>query len=273
MKAIERKKKIVEELVNLIKSYSTVGVADITGVPANVMQKLRSELSGVAKIKVAKKRMIKFAFEKCGIDMEVDGQPALVLSSENPFKLSMLLRKTKSSAPAKPGTVVDRDVVVPAGPTDIPPGPAISTLTKVGIPAKVEGGKITVLRDFTVCKKGEKVTEDVAAALNLLKIKPIEIGLELISAYEGGTVYDRSVLSVDPESYLKDLAEAKARAVRLAVEIAYPTPETVEPLLIKAHTSARALGTEAGVLIPGVIEDVLISAKSKAEALNSIVRW
>ena len=135
------------------------------------MQKIRSELSGKAKIKVAKKRLMKFAFERCGINMEIDGQPALVVSSENPFKLSMLLRKTKSNAPVKPGMKAEKDIVVKAGPTDIPPGPAISTLTKVGIPAKVEGGKISILRDYTVCKEGETVTEDIAAALNLLKIK------------------------------------------------------------------------------------------------------
>ncbi|NOZ82189.1 MAG: 50S ribosomal protein P1 [Candidatus Micrarchaeota archaeon] len=270
-KALERKKKIVEELTEMIKSHKTVGLLNLYKIPTPALQKIREDLRNTAKIKVAKKSLILRAFENCGLSRLsefIDGQPALILSNENPFRLSMLLRKKKSQAPAKPGDVAPKDILVPAGPTNIPPGPAISTLTKVKIPAKVEGGKIAVLKDFVVCKKGETITEDIAAALNLLGIKPIEIGLEILAAFENGLLYTKDVLSIEPEKFVEELIDAKSKALSLAVEISYFTPETIEHLLIKAFQHMKTLGIETGLTEPGIIEDVLSKAFLNALAIS-----
>ncbi len=244
------KLKAVEELTALLKSHNVIGIVNLYKMPASSIQKIKNLLRGKAVLKVAKKSLISLALKAAGLEKSVErleGQPAFILTEMSPFKLSFFLQKNKSSAPAKDGDTAEKDVEVPAGPTSLMPGPAISTLTKVKIPAKVEGGKIAVIKDCVVCKKGEKITADIAAALNLLKIEPMEIGLSLIAIKEGELIYDKDVLSTSEEQILSDLALAHQRAVNLSVNTGYPTKETVGLILAKAYLSAKALADVAKI--------------------------
>jgi large subunit ribosomal protein L10 len=231
----------------MIKEYPVVGLVNLYKIPSAAFQRIKQDLGDHAKIKVSKKSLICRALEKCGIKElaeHAEGQVALVLTKMNPFKLLFFLQKKTSTAPAKPGDVAQEDIVVPAGPTDIPPGPAISTLTKVKIPAKIEGGKIVIQRDTVVCKKGEVVSEDLAAALNLLKMEPMKIGLKLIAVWENGKVYTGDVLDITEEEIIENLNKAYSTALQLSIGMAYPTKENIELLLQKAYINAKALAQE-----------------------------
>ncbi len=245
----EWKIKAVEELAETIKQYPVVGLVSLHKIPSSAFQRIKQELGENAKIKVAKKSIIVRALEKAGVKElcnYAQGSVALIMSNLNPFKLLFFLQKKTSSAPAKPGDVAEQDIVVHAGPTDLAAGPAISTLTKVKIPAKIEGGKIVVQKDVVVCKKGEVISEDLAAALNLLKMEPMKIGLKLLAVWENGKVYHGDALEVTEESVLENLQQAYAKAFALSVGMCYPTKENIEMLIQKAHMNAKALAQEVG---------------------------
>lgn len=240
----QEKIKAVEELTELLKKYPVIGIVNLYKMPASSLQKIKNLLSGKAVIKSAKKSLITFALKSAGLEKLtecLEGQPALVLASMSPFKLSFFLQKNKSSAPAKAGGIAEKDILVSAGATNLMPGPAITTLTKVKIPAKVEGGKIAVIKDSVVCKKGEKITQDIAAALNLLKMEPMEIGLALTAIKEGELIYGKNVLSISEEQIINDLALAHQHAVNLSVNTCYPTKETIGLILAKAYLNAKAV--------------------------------
>ncbi len=243
----EWKLKTVEELKNLIKEYPVVGLVSLHKIPSSAFQKIKQSLGESAKIKVSKKSLILRALEACGINAlceHATGQIGLILSNMNPFKLLFFLQKNTSNASAKAGDVAEEDIVVPAGPTELQAGPAISTLTKVKIPAKIEGGKIVIQKDFVVCKKGETVTKDVAAALNLLGIKPMKIGLKLLAIYENGKVFARDVLDITEDWVIEKLNQAYSRAYSLSLGINYPTKDNIELLLQKAYINAKTLSEE-----------------------------
>lgn len=247
-KAKQEKMKNVEELAKIIKSSPVIGILDLYKMPSAPLQKIKKELYGKAIIKTAKKSLVKMALlkaEKKQLENFLEGQPALLLTETNPFVLSKMLQKNKSPAAAKAGDVAKKDIVVKAGPTDIPPGPAISTLAKVKIPAKVEAGRIAVVKDHVVCKAGEKVSQEAAAALNLLKIEPMEIGLKLVAAYEKGAIYTKDVLLIDEEKTLADIAKAAQQAFNLAINSGYPTKQTISFMLMKAFMNAKALNLES----------------------------
>ncbi len=241
------KKKIVEQLSELIKKYRVVGIIDLYKMPTSALQKIKTALKGEAVIKMSKKVLIGFALENAGLGKLKDymkGQPALIVTNMNPFKLSFFLQKNKSSAPAKVGDIAEKDIVVPAGPTNLPPGPLISTLSKAGIKAKVQEGKIAVLTDTVVCKAGEKITEDIASALNALKVEPMEIGINLVAVCENGLIYEKDILDISQESVLSDLTKAYQSAFNLSVNICYPTKENINTLLSIAEAEANALSTK-----------------------------
>lgn len=244
------KLKAVEELAQLIKSYPVVGVISLYKTPANALQKIKKELKGKASIKIAKKSILLRALDKAGksnLKQFVTDYPGLILANINPFKLYLFLQKKKTPASAKPGDTAPKDIEVKAGPTDLMPEPAISSLTKVGIPAKVEAGKIAVAKDKVVLKAGEKVTLDMASALQLLKMEPMEIGLNVAVIDENGTVYNRDQLFIDEEKLMNDIVTAVRSAYNLSINAEIPTKETIGLMLAKGHLQAKALAAEAKI--------------------------
>ncbi len=244
-----RKEKIseVEELAGKVNTTKVIGILTLHKLPAAALQKIRNELYDTASIKVARKNLMKLALEKAGRRELVEllgSQPALLLSGTNPFKLYSKIRKSKSPAAAKPGDVAPADIIVPAGPTDIPPGPAISALAKVKIAAKVEGGKIAVFKDSPVAKAGETISADLASALSMLKMQPLSVELDVTGIWEDGTIYRREQLYVDEEKLLNDLALGYKQAFNLSFNSGFPVRETVELMISKAEREARSLETE-----------------------------
>lgn len=269
-----RKDKIeaVERLSQNISKHPVIGVMSLHKVPTSALQKIKNELAPDAVIKVERKSVLHKALEKSGkhdLAKHLSSQPAVIMSGMNPFRLYRFIRMKKTKAAAKPGDIAQQDITVPAGPTDIPPGPAISALSKVKITARVEGGKIAVAKDSPVANAGDVISSELASALSMLKMQPMEIGLDISALMENGIVYGRDVLAVDETKVLADLSLAAGQAFNLSLNSGYPTKQTIGPMITKAFLNAKTLGIDASILDEGVIEDLLAKAKRQAEALAS----
>ena len=262
----EWKKKEVEELTKIIKSHPVIALVDVAGVPAYPLSKMRDKLRGKALLRVSRNTLIELAIKRAAQelgkpDLEkladyIEGGAAILATEMNPFKLYKLLEESKTPAPAKPGAVVPKDVVIPAGPTSIPPGPLVGEMQALGIPARIERGKVSIQKDYTVLKAGEVITEQLARILNALGIEPLEVGLNLLAAYEDGIIYTPDVLAIDEEEYINMLQKAYMHAFNLSVNIAYPTKQTIEAIIKKAFLGAKNVAIEAGYITPETVEDI-----------------
>jgi len=167
----DAKKEAVQKVKDLISEYPLVGVVNMANLPAPQLQRMREKLRDTVVMYMAKKRLIKLVLEdadKEGIqELEpyLKGIPALLFSSENPFKLYSIIQKNKSKAAAKAGQEAPNDITVSAGPTSFAPGPIISELGGLGLKTKVEDGKIHIIKDHVIVKEGEEIT---AQALDLI---------------------------------------------------------------------------------------------------------
>jgi len=273
----DKKKKTVKELKEELKKWPVVGVINMHKLPARQLFFIKNKLAGKAKIRMIKKRLISLALKESGqknmeqLTSYMRNEPALLLTTENPFRIARTISQTKSSALAKAGDIASRDIVVPAGPTSLMPGPVIGEFQKAKIPAGVENGKIAVKQDTLVAKEGEEINKDVADILAKLGIEPIEIGLNLIAIWERGDIYSKDVLFIPPEQYLDDIKAAAAHVLNLTVNINYPTPENIRLLVSKAGYDSRALATEAGILNSDTVGPVLAKAQREFEALKTKV--
>ncbi len=244
------KVKAVDALTKQLQSSPVVGVLTLHKMPAAALQKIRKAFDGKATIKVERKNIIAFALEKAGkgeLIAKLSSQPALMFADRDPFRLYSFIEKNKISSAAKPSDVAPDDIVVPAGPTDIPPGPAISALQKVKIIAKVEGGKLAITKDCLVAKAGETISVDLASALGMVKLKPMKISLDVVAFWENGNIYDKSVLYVDENKMVSDLALAYQQAFNLSFNSGFPVKETVEVMIIKAIQEAKSLEAEVSI--------------------------
>ena len=177
----EYKKRIVENIVKLAKEYPIVGAVNMENLPAPQLQAMKAQLRGKVVLVMTKKRLIKIALEKLKserkdiekLEEHLNGMPALIFTGESPFKLSRILQKNKSKAPAKGGQIAPRDIMVNKGSTGFAPGPIIGELGMVGIKTGVEGGKVAVKEDTVVVRQGEQIKPKVAEILTRLGIEPM----------------------------------------------------------------------------------------------------
>jgi len=279
-KVASHKKKTVDEFTGLLKEYPIVGAVNMENLPARTLQKMREQLRGTVVLKMTKRRFINRALESAKKDKPdigklqeyLRGMPALLFTKDNPFALYKILKKNKSKAPAKSGQVAPKDIIVPAGPTSFAPGPVIGELGQLGIKAGIDAGKVAIKQDTTVCKEGQVISSQLAAMLTRLGIEPMEIGLDLVAAYEDGMIYTRSVLDIDENAYKDNIATGARWAFNLAMEAGVLTKETTNMLITKAARDSRGLAIEAGILAKGVTEDVLAKAHRQMLAVKSAAK-
>ena len=265
----EYKKEVVKEILNLINQYHIIGAVNMENLPAPQLQNIRAQLRNDAVLLMTKRRIIKIAIEQIkdkkkgieGLEQHLGGMPALLFTRQSPFKLSRMLQKNKSPAPAKAGQTAPRDIIVNKGPTSFAPGPVIGELAAVGIKSGVEGGKVAIKEDSVVAEKGDKIKPKVAEILTRLGIMPMEVGLDLVAIYENGTIYTKDVLSIDDKVYLDRLSDASRWAFNLAMYSAYPTKQTVLLLIGKAYNESKSLGRSAKIFEPEIVEELVSSAE------------
>ena len=268
----QAKKDTVAQLAKRLKEAKVVGLADMQDLPAGQLLTIRKALRGKVDMFMTKRRLMRVAIERAKKDIpgiedlfaNKCSMPALLFTSENPFSVYKTIKKSKSPAPAKAGQTAPFDITIPKGPTPFSPGPVISELSQLGIKAGVEGGKVAVKQDATVCREGEVINADVAGLLSRLGMTPMEVGLDLTAVLEAGTVYLKKVLDIDEAVFASDLMTAAQEAFNLAVEATYPTADTTIPIIQRAFREAKALGIEANILEKDIIEELLGKAERAA---------
>lgn len=270
----------VEEVEDLIQRHKVIGVASLQKVRAAQLQELRRKLEDSAHLRVIKNTIIKRAIAKCEdkpglkkLEDHISGSNIYLFTNINPFKLVLLLEKSRVKTTAKAGDVAAYDIIVPAGNTGLPPGPIISQFSAVGLPTRIEAGSVWVNRDTLVAKKGDVITARLAGVLSKLGIKPVEVGLTLRVAYDEGLIITEEQLRLDLEGLRRGIEEAYTRALNLSLSAAYPLPENIDLLLQMAHQRAYQLALHAGVFIPATVADLLRKAHAEmlslSERLNS----
>ena len=271
------KKDLVEELVQDMREYPVIAVVDMHGIPGQQIQSMRAGLRAHAKLKMTKNKLMLLAIEEAaqekpellGLKDAVHGQCAIVTTDIDPFKLYKKLEATMTPAPAKEGQLAPFDIVVPKGPTPFGPGPIIGELQKIGLPAAIDAGKIVIKKDTTLVKEGEPISGPVAAMLPKLEILPMVVGMELRSAYEDGVIYGKDVLDIPEDYYSTMFATAAHNARSLGVAIAFPTKETIVPLIAKAFRESMGLSIEAAIPTKENIDRLLAKADAQMLALAS----
>jgi len=270
----------VEAIASALLSKPMVAVVGIRGVPASALQSMRRELRNRGHpITVAPNSAIRHAIEKAVVDrpafrplLDQVRDPTAILSAEgNPFSLYQEFLQTRSPTPARGGETAPADIMVPAGTTSFKPGPIVGELQHAGFPAAIEKGKVILKKDTTIVKAGETISREVAGLLTRLEIFPLEVGLTLRAVVDGSTFYPPEVLSVDLGERRAELARAAARAIGLAVEVGYPTRESLPRLVSRAHRRALGVALATGYVSKETIEPLFAKAMGEAATVGRLI--
>jgi len=268
---------MVEKLAAAIDESKMIGLVNVEGVGAKQIGGIRDNLRGSAVLKKARNTLMIRALETSkkknikALTKYVKGPVAFIFSDQDPFALSKFLRENKAAAPAKGGQVAPVDVLIPAMNTGVAPGPFISELAALKIPARVKGGVIQITDDSVAVKAGDIISNAMAQMLNRLGIQPIELQLKLIAAYTDGEVLTSENIEVDLEELFSQVILGHQLAINLSVNTGFPTAETIPFIIAKANMEARSLALHIGFFVPEMLDQFLSKANSEAFALAAAI--
>ena len=241
----KKKRLMYEELQRIPSEYNVIALSKMSKVRAAQLMMIRKKFRNDIKIKIVKNKVAIRAFEKvkdvAGIENlrnQLEGQCALIFTNINPFKLNLIFAQNKVFLPAKGGDIATKEIFVPSGNTGITPGPVLSEFKTANVPTKIDQGTIWVNKDTLVAKPGDVISTPLASLLSKLNVKPVEAGISVNFAIAEGLQFKEKDLRLDLDEYKEELARSFAQALALATEAGYMTPETVTPLLVKAHQQA-----------------------------------
>lgn len=272
----EWKKVEVDDIVELIEDFESVGVVDIQGIPSKQLQEMRSELHPDATLRMSRNTLLARALDRVDDGLEdlgtyLIGHVGLVGTNDNPFALFKHLESSKTPAPINAGEIAPNDIVIPEGDTGMDPGPFVGDLQSIGANARIDEGSIKVLEDSVVAEEGDTVTADVANVLTELGIEPKEVGLDLRAVYADGVIFESDELELDVEEYRADVAAAVAAGRNLSINAEYPTAQTAPSLLAKGSGEAKSLGLQAAIESPELMDDLVSTADAQVRALAANV--
>lgn len=241
--SLKKKKEKVSKLTSIAKNYSSVALISLYSLPDDLFQRMRKKLRDQSYISVAKKTVIERVLENIGIKFKLNKPSALIFTNLSPFKLLEYFSNEKKKIPAKPGQIAPYDIVVPAGETDLSPGPALSELKNAGLNVQVKAGKIAINKDSVIVKQGETITPQKAKALQMLGILPFEVRVEPIFIYDGKTLYSGEVLNFSLSLFTSQIQEATQQAINMAVNSSIYSSTSIDTLLLQAIVQANSIST------------------------------
>lgn len=274
----EKKARMYRQLREIPGRRAVMAVIRMEKVRSSQILPLRKALAGQVEFVSIKDRVAKKALGGSGAPGMAEmarglaGQCMLLFTDMSPFRLNVLLAKNRVMMAARGGDVASVDVAVPARNTGIAPGPMLTEFKEAGIPTKIDQGTIWISKDTVPARKGDVIGEKLASILGKLDIKPVEAGVSLHAALEGGTVYSAAELVVDVGAARDGLALAHMEAVSLSVEAAYVTPGNAALVLARAASGARALSAESGHVTAETAPEALRRARARAAALAGRAR-
>mgnify|MGYP001626214013 FL=1 len=273
----QQKKELVNEITQRIKNSRSVALVDTAGIRTRQIQDIRGKNRGKIALKVIKKTLLFKALDSMGdsnlakLKENSGGQIALITSDLEPTEIYRIIESTFQKTAPRGGEIAPEDIVIQPMTTGFPPGPMMTEFQKVGLQTGVEKGKIAIKKETVFVKKGETISKDKAKILEMLEIKPLEVGLQLLGLYSEGLIYSKDVLALTPDKIAGDLASAFAQAKSLAKTSMFFVDEVLKDLLSEAKIKADALALAGQFITEDNVKDFLVRANANAIILNNVL--
>ena len=123
----------------------------------------------------------------CKLGDDINGSTGLLFTNKPEADVTSYFNSLAIKDYAKSGFVATESVKLDAGVLDQFTGSMHDNLHKLGLPVKLDTGKLILERDFTVCSSGDVLTPEQAKVLVFFGKKMADFKIELISKWENDT--------------------------------------------------------------------------------------
>jgi large subunit ribosomal protein LP0 len=225
-----RKAQYGDRLRTLIKSYKSCLIVSIDNVGSKQMQDIRMALRGKAVLLMGRnsiiRRIIKEEMKnnpKLSVLLDlINGNIGMCFSNNDLAKCRKKILSFKVPAGAKPNTLAQSEVWIPAGSTGLDPGQT-AFFQALNIGTKISRGAIEIINEVCLVEEGQMVTSSHVALLEKLNIRPFSYGMKVSMVYEDGSSYVASVLDLEEDILLKRFGATCALVAALSLQVGIPT--------------------------------------------------
>ncbi len=267
-KKVEGLKKINE----LLKDYKSILLFDLNKLPSKQLHEIRNKLKEEEIYTlIQKKRSLEFGLKENNLNINSLKQPAIIYSNKPIFSIVKTLRRVKVKRKAKVGEVINSDIEINSGNTEIQAGPAIAIFKQFKIQTIIKNGKIVIKEPKVICRSGEEINSNLVSLLNMLHIEPLELTIQPELGYSQNIAYNKSVLELDENYFKEKISTVTNNLFKLTVNIGYPTKENISLLLQKTWQNTKNLGLNLKLPVKELLPDLVRTAYLKANKLNSEV--
>ncbi len=271
-KSVKEKVDEVKSTISEMKKYKTLVLIDLRQLPDALLQSIRKRIrEDGGKLFVLRKPVITRVLSSDerlkSYAAECTKPMALICTEKSPFEMNSFFKEFRRKKAAKVGDVSNIDLIIPAGDTDLPPGPALSELKSAGLNVQIKAGKIAVIKDSMVAKAGEKLTGPKVKALQTLNVMPFEVMAKFVMGYDGHYIYTKALLD-DAEALPTDLAAALGQGRDVSLNMGYPTELNISILLGDAFLQAFNVSLNGSLYSSNSMEQLLVSAMRQGTAIS-----
>jgi len=254
----EKKEAYFTRLQEWVQTYSKIMLVQVDNVGSNQIQQIRLSMRREGKddfayILMGKNTLIRKILNHFlsshpdhpikEILPYIKGNVGLVFTNEDLTEVREKLLSVRKPAPAKVGSLAQKDVFVPPGGTGCDPGQT-SFFQVLGIPTKIQRGQIEIVAEVHLIKKGEKVGPSEAALLDKLNIRPFDYGLMLEVVYDKGNVFDPAVLDISQDDLKAKFGAGVTIVASLCLGAGYPTLASVPHSVANSFQNLVAVAVE-----------------------------
>jgi len=272
-KKYPRKKNFCDKLNTLLRKYKKIMVLQADNVGSNQMQKVRIALRGKAEFIMGKNTMMRKMIRSLAEENDklsailycITGNVGLLFTDCDFDTIDNMISTNRVPAVAKAGAMAPMDVWIPNGLTELDPAQT-AFLQVLGIATKITKGKIEILSDVHVVKKGERVGSSEAALLQKLDIRPFTYGLEILYLYDDGAVLDKDVMKISRDDIIRSLLSGVSNVAAVSLQIGIPTLASTPHSIINAYKNVLAVSVETAYTFPNAEKVKAYLADPKAFA-------
>jgi len=244
----DRKQAYFAKLAKLLEEYPKIMIVGADNVGSNQMQKIRKSLRGKGVILMGKNTMVRKAIRGAAennpklsaILPSIRGNVGLVFAKDDLSAIKKVILENKVAAPAKVGAIAPNDVVVPAGPTGMEPTQT-SFLQALNIASKIVKGQVEIINDVKLIVAGQKVGSSESTLLAKLSIKPFQYGLNILTIYDEGSIYEASVLDMTDDVILEKFKNGLQNVASVALALRVPSIAAVPHTLKQAYKNVLSV--------------------------------
>jgi len=244
----EWKAEYFQKVHRLLTTYDKIFICDANNVTSKQFQDIRQGMRGRGDVLMGKNTMMKRAMKELLADKPeleklialIKGNVGLILTNGDLKEIRDLIVTFTVPANARAGAIAPVPVVVPAQNTGLGPEKT-SFFQALAIPTKIARGAIEITSNVNLLNIGDKVSESAAMLLNMLKISPFTYGLDIISCYDSGSVFDPSILDITEDDIRAKFMAGVRNVASVSLAIGYPTIASVPHSIANGFKNLMAI--------------------------------